>query len=142
MIIKITLTFSNRLSMFLGSKLFTTPISFKTPKREIQMEESAQKKMLKVVPIDKEICILSYGFSDKKILLAHGWSGRKIQLFIVANKLLEKGYMTISFDVPAHGKSSGKTTDLLEYITTIKAIIKAYGPFYAAVGLSFDLWLL
>lgn len=135
--IKTVSFFSDTLTLIIATKLFTTPINFKTPKRELGMEESSQKKTLKVPEINKEIHILSYGFSDKKVLLAHGWAGRSTQLFMIANKLLEKGFMVISFDAPAHGKSSGKTTDLLEYIATIKAIHKKFGPFEAAVGHSF-----
>ena len=136
-IIKIIHFFSTKLTLIIASKLFITPISFPTPKREKGMEESSQKKTLNVPSIDKDIHILSYGFSDKKVLLAHGWAGRRTQLFMIANKLLEKGFMIISFDGPAHGKSTGKTTNLLEYIETIKAINNKFGPFEAAIGHSF-----
>lgn len=135
--IKIIYFFSDKLTLLIATKLFTTPIKFITPRRELAMEESSQKKTLIVPSINKEIHILSYGFSDKKVLLAHGWAGRSTQLFMIANKLLEKGFMVISFDGPSHGKSTGKTTNLLEYIETIKAINIEYGPFEAAIGHSF-----
>ena len=128
---------SHKLAVLLSARLFTTPIRFKTPKRELPMYESSQKSILPVPEINKKIHILSYGYSDKRVLLAHGWSGRSTQLFMIANRLLEKGYMVISFDGPAHGKSFGKTTNMLEYITTIEAIDKKHGPFEAAVGHSF-----
>lgn len=128
---------SSRIAVFFAAKLFTTPITFKTPKREKIMEQSAQVKRLKVDAIGKEIHILSYGFSDKKVLLAHGWSGRCTQLYMLAHQLLEKGFMVISFDGPAHGKSSGKSSNLKEYVTTVDAIHKEFGPFEAAVGHSF-----
>jgi hypothetical protein len=32
---------------------------------------------------------------------------------------LKQGYSTISFDAPAHGKSPGKTTIMVDFITTI-----------------------
>lgn len=134
---KVSYFFSDKLTVLFAAKLFTTPIGFKTPEREVAMEESSQKKTLKVSAINKEIHILSYGFSDKKILLSHGWAGRRTQLYTLANTLLEKGYMVISFDGPAHGKSTGKTTNLIEYIETVKAIDQAYGPFDAAIGHSF-----
>lgn len=135
--VKILYFFSVRLTVLFATKLFTTPLSFKTPKRELGMEESSQKKKLFVSSINKKIHILSYGFSNKKVLLAHGWAGRSTQLFMIANKLLEKGFMVISFDSPAHGKSTGKTTNLLEYVEAIKAINEKFGPFEAAVGHSF-----
>lgn len=128
---------SLKLASWFAIKLFITPISYPTPKREKAMGKSAQKKKLIVASINKEIHVLSYGYSKKKVLLAHGWAGRSTQLFMFADKLLEKGYMVISFDAPAHGKSSGKTTNLIEYMSTIKALNEEFGPFEAAIGHSF-----
>ena len=80
---------------------------------------------------------MSYGYSKKKVLLVHGWAGRSTQLFMIADRLLEKGYMVISFDGPSHGKSEGKTTAMPEFLDTIKVIDKQFGPFEAAIGHSF-----
>ncbi|MCI2227969.1 alpha/beta hydrolase [Polaribacter sp. MSW13] len=134
---KTTQFISHKLVVFFATKLFSTPINFSTPKRELAMKESAQNKKIFISSIQKEIHILSYGFSDKKVLLCHGWAGRSTQLFMIAHKLLEKGYMVVSFDGPAHGESTGKTTNLIEYIETIKSITEEFGPFDAAVGHSF-----
>tara|TARA_B110000003_G_scaffold276187_1_gene321388 strand:+ start:2726 stop:3601 length:876 start_codon:yes stop_codon:yes gene_type:complete len=128
---------SSSLAASFGRKLFVTPIPFSTPKHEQFMLNSAQKKRLIVSDIKKEIEIVSYGYSKKKVLLIHGWSGRSSQLFSFADKLLENGYMIISFDGPAHGKSSGKTTMLPEFLKTIEKINIIYGPFEAAIGHSF-----
>lgn len=136
-IVKLIYFISEKLCIKIASRLFITPINFKRPKRELYMFETSQHKSLKVDSIQKEIHILSYGFSDKKVLLAHGWAGRDTQLFMIANKLLENGFMVIAFDAPAHGKSTGKTTELLEYIETLKEIDKEFGPFAAGVGHSF-----
>jgi pimeloyl-ACP methyl ester carboxylesterase len=136
-VFKIINLFSDKFALYLASKLFTTPIDYKTPKRELGMADASQKKVLHVTSINKDIHVLSYGFSDKKVLLAHGWAGRSTQLVMIANTLLEKGFMVISFDAPAHGKSTGKKTNLLEYIETIYCFHKEFGPFEAAIGHSF-----
>ncbi len=115
-------------------KLFSTPIKFALPEREKTMWKSAQKSRLKIEEINKEIDVLTYGYSPKKVLLVHGWCGRSTQLFMVADKLLEKGYMVVSFDAPAHGNSEGKTTLMPEFIEAIHAVNKAHGPFDAAIG--------
>ena len=75
-----------------------------------------KKNVLQIPEIKKEIEILSYGYSKKKVLLVHGWSGRSTQLFAFADKLLENGFMVISFDGPAHGKSTGRTTMMPEFL--------------------------
>jgi pimeloyl-ACP methyl ester carboxylesterase len=128
---------SIRLASFFGIRLFITPVNFPIPKREQYMLKSAQKKRLHIPEIKKEIEILSYGYSKKKVLLVHGWSGRSTQLFAFADKLLENGYMVISFDGPAHGKSTGKTTMMPEFLKTIQKINTTFGPFEAAIGHSF-----
>lgn len=128
---------SSRLTVRLATRLFTTPINFKTPQRELAMAKSAQKKKLVIPESGKEIHVLSYGYSKKKVLLVHGWAGRSTQLFAFADRLLEKGYMVISFDGPAHGKSTGKTTNMIDFLATLKVIQSEYGPFEAAVGHSF-----
>ena len=128
---------SIRLASFFGIRLFITPVNFPIPKREQYMLKSAQKKRLHIPEIKKEIEILSYGYSKKKVLLVHGWSGRSTQLFAFADKLLENGFMVISFDGPAHGKSTGRTTMMTEFLKTVEKINTTFGPFEAAIGHSF-----
>ena len=120
-------------AVFLG-KIFATPPRFKTPEREKMMEKSAKSEFFRIDSIEKDIKIYTYGFSKKKVLLAHGWSGRGTQLYNLADKILENRMMVISLDAPAHGSSSGKITNMLEYLETLKFIDKKYGPFHAAIG--------
>jgi len=115
-------------------KLFKTPVKFKTPEREKMMAKSAQKEMLFIPELNKKVMVYTYGYSKRKILLVHGWSGRGTQLYKIADKLLENGFMTISFDAPAHGKSEGKETLMNEFITVSKFLEKKYGPFEYAIG--------
>ncbi len=127
-----------RLSPYLATKfaikIFRTPIKFKTPEREKTMEENAQKSMVLIPKLHKEIMVYSYGNSKRKVLLVHGWSGRGTQLYKIADNLLENGFMTISFDGPAHGHSNGKTTMMNEFVTSIMYLEKKYGPFEYAIG--------
>jgi pimeloyl-ACP methyl ester carboxylesterase len=78
--------------------------------------------------------VYEYGKSDKKVLLVHGWSGRGTQLFKIADALLKEGYSTISFDAPAHGKSPGNSSIMLEFIASIFELEKQFGPFEIAIG--------
>jgi len=126
--------FSPTLATSFANKLFRTPVKFPKPEREKMMWESAQKKRIKVTALDKEIDVLEYGYSPKKVLLVHGWAGRSTQLFMVADKLLEKGFMTYSFDATAHGNSDGKHSNLLEFMDCIQEINQQFGPFTSAVG--------
>ncbi|MEZ4841406.1 MAG: alpha/beta hydrolase [Flavobacteriaceae bacterium] len=129
--------FSSSLATNFAMKIFRTPPQFKTPEREEMMQKSAKNELISIPEINKDVMIYSYGYSKTKILLTHGWAGRGTQLYEIADKLLENGMMIISFDAPAHGQSSGTTTNLPEYVTCIHHINEKYGPFDAAIGHSF-----
>jgi len=126
--------FSIRLVTMYASKLFTTPIKHRTPKRELEMEQKSIQKLIPIPVINKKVVVYQYGKSQKKVLLVHGWSGRGTQLCKIADELLKSGYSTISFDAPAHGKSPGNSTTMVDFITSILEIDKLFGPFDVAIG--------
>ena len=131
---KILQFFSVKLTTLYLARLFTTPIKHKVPKRELEMDDHSLKETLLIPSVNKKIVVYQYGKSDKKILLVHGWSGRGTQLVKFADAFVDKGYATISFDAPGHGKSPGNSTIMTEFIASILEIDKKFGPFEAAVG--------
>jgi pimeloyl-ACP methyl ester carboxylesterase len=131
---KILQFFSIKLTTLYLARLFTTPIKHKVPKRELEMDKNSIQKRILIPDVNKEIVVYQYGKSEKKILLVHGWSGRGTQLVKFAEAFVKEGFSTISFDAPAHGKSSGNTTIMTEFIASILEIDKQFGPFEAAVG--------
>ena len=125
---------SPKLAARFAARLFTTPLKYKIPKRELEMDRKSIQKLVKIPTINKEVVVYKYGENDRKILLVHGWSGRGTQLVKFADAFIKCGYETISFDAPAHGKSPGKTTLMPEFIATILELEQQLGPFQAAVG--------
>ena len=125
---------SPKLAAKFAMKLFVTPIKHKLPKRETEMDVNTRQELIKVSAIGKEVMVYHYGSSNRKVLLVHGWSGRGTQLHSIADKLLKKGFSTISFDAPAHGKAPGKTSDMTEFIAACLELEKLYGPFEFAIG--------
>lgn len=125
---------SPKLVTLFAAKLFTTPIKHKIPKREYHMDRESKQHNLLIPSITKVINIYHYGFGVKKVLLVHGWSGRGTQLVKIADELLNSGFTIISFDAPAHGKSKGNSSIMLEFIESILEIDKQYGPFEFAIG--------
>jgi len=126
--------FSTDLVTQFGAKIFTTPIKHKTPNRELKMDSNSKQEKIFVPKINKSVVVYHYGDSPKKVLLVHGWSGRGTQLVKFADELIAKGYSTISYDAPAHGKSGTKTTLMPEFIATNLELEKLYGPFEFAIG--------
>lgn len=125
---------STALTVKFASLLFKSPIKYKVPKREYLMDQKSKQKLVYIPKIEKQIMTYEYGEGFKKILLVHGWSGRGTQLVKIADKLLELGYSTVSFDAPAHGKSPGSTTLMPEFIESILELEKIHGPFEYAIG--------
>ena len=125
---------SPKLATAFASKLFVTPIKHKIPKREWQMDGQSKQSKMMVSKIQKEIHLYRYGAGSKKVLLVHGWSGRGTQLFKIADLMVGMGYEVISFDAPAHGKSSGNSSIMLEFIASIHEINQLHGPFDMAIG--------
>ncbi len=122
------------LAIKFAAKLFVTPIKHKAPKREWNMIDNSSNQMMVVPTIKKSIHLYFYGTGNQKVLLVHGWSGRGTQLVKIADALKEKGYAIVSFDAPAHGKSTGKISIMTEFIATILEIDKQFGPFDIAIG--------
>lgn len=131
---KLLQAISPKWAMLFAAKLFTTPLKHRIPKRELGMEQNSSQEKLWISKIKKEINLYLYGESSRKVMLVHGWSGRGTQLVKIADELLAKGFSTISFDAPAHGKSGSKTTLMPEFIASILEIEKQFGPFEYAIG--------
>lgn len=127
-----------RVSPFLASRfaarLFLTPFRYKLPERERKMDRESRQERLTLPQHQREIVVYHYGSSSKKILLAHGWSGRGTQLSVMAEKLLKAGYSVVSFDAPAHGKAPGKMSMMPHFIEAIEELTRRYGPFEAVIG--------
>jgi len=104
--------------------LFFTPIGYPTPEKELKSESFAEKFIL---AIDKTwIHCYRWGDSPKTILVVHGWAGRATQFRRFVKPLLKEGYQVIGFDGPAHGKSTGKSTDVTEFVPVIRELEKQF----------------
>jgi pimeloyl-ACP methyl ester carboxylesterase len=72
--------------------------------------------------------------ATKKVLLAHGWSGRGTQMPLLAAALAKNDYQVISFDAPGHGRAAGKMSMMPFFIEAIHHLESTRGPFHAAIG--------
>lgn len=123
----------------LAYKLWLTPTRFKTPVSERSALESAVVEYHQIN--DSNIATYSWGRSKRAagptVLLVHGWSGRGTQLGSFVEPLINAGYRVLSFDTPAHGKSSGKQTNIYEIADVIVALQEHYGEFDSVITHSF-----
>lgn len=74
---------------------------------------------------------------QQKILILHGFSSCVYNFDRYIADYIKKGMEVLAFDAPAHGNSSGKTVNAVQYAATIKKIIELYGPVDHFLGHSF-----
>jgi pimeloyl-ACP methyl ester carboxylesterase len=64
----------------------------------------------------------------KKALILHGFESSVINFGKYVEPLIEKGYEVLAFDAPAHGRSTGKTINAVDYKEFVQHIWNNYGP--------------
>ena len=69
-----------------------------------------------------------------RVLLAHGWEGSARDMVPIASELARRQLSVTVFDMPAHGRSSGRTTTLPEMVEAIGAVARGTGMPDAVVG--------
>ena len=117
---KLTPAIANRFFAY----LFFTPIGYPTPEKEKKAETFAEKFI--ILADGRHIQCYQWGNASKTILVVHGWAGRATQFRRFIKPLLKEGYQVVGFDGPAHGKSDGKRTDVIEFKNTLLALNARY----------------
>ena len=132
-----TLQILERISPSLAAKaglyLFLKPMKFPIPKREMAIREKGEM-IIKRLSNGLEYRVFTYGSSDKKIILLHGWLGRSSQFYTLIPELVKQGYEVHSVDAPAHGEAKGNTSNLLMFKETVSQLEKDMGPYQFGIG--------
>jgi len=122
------------LGMRLAAFFFARPYRYKLPTREIPVMTKAQKSTVHIKKLGKNVFCYHWNGKGPKILLMHGWSGRATNFYLIIDALIRLDFDIYAFDAPAHGKSSGLTTNLPEFIVTLDSLLKHWGPFEVILG--------
>lgn len=84
-----------------------------------------------------EVVTYEWGNGPRTVLLLHGWRGRASQFVPLVRELRAEGFRVIAFDAPAHGSSSGRSTDIRDWVDAAEQLQAQQGPFDAIIGHSF-----
>jgi hypothetical protein len=119
-----------KISPFLAVRFFTqlffTPLRYQYPEKELPWLENSRQTAIRIG--NKNIVIYEWGNPDHPaILFIHGWAGRATQFRKFYDTFIGAGYRIIAFDGPAHGKSTGKQTNIIEFAEAVKIIFKSKG---------------
>jgi Alpha/beta hydrolase family len=127
--------------------LFSTPLKIgKLSNAEKRLAARAATKLQSAEDISfttGPLKIAAYRFGakraadSKRIILVHGWMSGAQYMLAMVDPLLELGHEVICFDLPAHGFSSGKSTNLVECAKSLDALIDLVGGANMIVAHSF-----
>ena len=71
------------------------------------------------------------------VLLVHGWTSEAAFMTALAEPIRRSGFRVVLFDLPAHGLSPGRRTNLVDCARATLAVAEELGPIHAVVAHSF-----
>ena len=122
------------LGMRLAAFFFAKPYRYKLRVREIPVMSQAEKSSIYIKKLNKYVSCYNWNGKGPKIMLMNGWSGRDTNFYLIIEALIRLDFDIYAFDAPAHGKSSGLTTNLPEFIVTLDSLLRHLGPFEVILG--------
>jgi pimeloyl-ACP methyl ester carboxylesterase len=108
-----------------AADLFLTPRRPRRPAREEGWLRSATRKEMMLAGC--RIATSSWGHGEP-VLLIHGWEGRGSQLGQFPASSGRNGLRWIGVDLPAHGESSGKRTNVFECAAVVRQLVEELAP--------------
>lgn len=83
------------------------------------------------------VAIYRWCSSGPVVLFVHGWSGRASNAAAFITPLLDAGYQVIAPDLPGHGDTPGRSTNVLECAAVLQTLGNRYGPVHATITHSY-----
>ncbi len=115
--------------------LFYTPFRYKPPVKEVEFMTSANE--FELVVGGKRVQCYKWGNSGPMVIMIHGWAGRAGQFRKMIPAFLAAGFRVVAFDGPAHGKSEGKQTNLIDFRDVLEKIVALEGVPQGMIAHSF-----
>lgn len=138
---KLLTTISKKKAAQKAFELFCTP-QYRNKKKLPPVFEKGQK--LQLVVDGRKVNGWKFSPSDesntaitRKALIMHGFESSVINFDRYVKPLTKKGYEVLAFDAPAHGRSPGKTVNVVEYKKMVQTIHKELGPVHSYMAHSF-----
>jgi pimeloyl-ACP methyl ester carboxylesterase len=127
------LALSPPLATHLAARVLSRPKRYPTPARERTLREDARPRRLAWNDDGGRLVGYAWG-AGPPVLLVHGWAGRATQLGSFIGPLVAAGYSVIAYDLPAHGRSNGERTHIIDFRNALIAIGKRHGAFAGVIA--------
>lgn len=121
-------TLSANLGGYLAFQLFCTPMN--RSKKEVPFNPRTMTFTHK----NRQIIGYEWAGSGETILLVHGWESSTARFKKLLEKLIEQDYHIFAMDAPAHGASSGRQTNPLDYSDAVHEFIQHIGHVDTIIG--------
>jgi len=107
-------------------------------RKEAEILEKAEIKTILISPgtenPEERIVYYRWGNGSRRVLLVHGWAGKAAQYFNFIPYLVEADFEVISFDAPAHGRSSGELASGPAFARAAREVVDAAGSVDFAIA--------
>jgi pimeloyl-ACP methyl ester carboxylesterase len=115
-------------------RLFCTPLS--TSRQRARAVDPGDAVVSRMPFGDEQVSVYIWGdpAAQPYVLLAHGWSSHALRFLPWIRPLRDAGYAVVGFDQVAHGRSTGKRTDLLCFAQLLGEVGRRYGNAAIVVG--------
>ena len=97
----------------------------------------AQKFSVSVGRSEVQAHRFSSANSRGTIVLVHGWTSEAAHMMALVDPLLERRFNVVCFDLPAHGRSTGQVTNLVECAAALQVVASLFSDVYGIVAHSF-----
>lgn len=125
---------SPALALRLFVVLFFSPLRYRVPAKEKTIEKGATLFSLTVS--GKRVQCYEWG-EGPLVVLVHGWAGRATQFREIIPAFVTAGFRVVGFDGPAHGRSDGRSTNIVEFEAALRALVDEVGVPHGMVAHSF-----
>lgn len=126
------------LAVPVAKRLWCTPMRAEVKSSEKSVMEAADRSECEVA--GNTIVCWTWG-EGPAVLLLHGWGSRGSRMAAFVEPLLEAGFRVMTFDAPAHGDSTGKTTTGIYYSRALLNVAEQIDGLQAVVSHSMGGWV-
>jgi pimeloyl-ACP methyl ester carboxylesterase len=114
-----------------GARMFFTPrrAARRTPPAIANVAATSFHLLIE----EQEIACWSWG-RGPTVILVHGWEGHAGQLTHFVQPLMSAGFRVVTFDMPAHGGSTGRQLTVFDMSRVIRSVAQVFSPTRAVIA--------
>ncbi|MCU0420574.1 MAG: alpha/beta hydrolase [Cyclobacteriaceae bacterium] len=116
-------------------RIFFTPVRYRATEKETEVAQRARQSEVRVR--GRHVHVYEWGEASTYVLCVHGWAGRATQFRKFIEPLNQAGFRVVALDGPAHGRSEGKQTNILDFYEAVRAVVDKHGAPEGVVSHSF-----